>query len=221
MRIARDGRAARRARGVENDGWKAIGDGVMSATIAHGTPAARVPGWAELFLVTLAAVVVMNLLHEAGHLLAIKALGYEAVARINSVSLAGDTAAYRTVSDRMLADAAGPLVTIVIALVAWAQGMRGRWTYAPTIVGVAFAMRLIAAAVSFGQPNDEARISMALGLGPWVVFAVVLVLLGAMFVTLFRRRGLGWRWALVSYLAASIGFAAIVFGEGALPALSV
>lgn len=221
MRIAPAAHAGRRAKGAEADDAKANSDGVMSVTIAHGVPAARAPGWVELFLVTLVAVVVMNLLHEAGHLLVIKAMGYDAVARVNSVTLAGEGQVYRLVADRMFADAAGPLVTLMLAAIAWAQGMRGRWVYAPTIVGVAFAMRLIAAAVSFGQPNDEARISSALGLGPWTVFAVVLVLLGAMFVTLFRRRGLGWRWLLVSYLAASIGFAAIVFGEGAMPALSV
>ena len=180
------------------------------------------PSWLILFALTILIAIAMNILHEAGHAAANAAMGYDMVARINSVTLTGTSVAYRSVTDRVIADAAGPLVTILIAVAAWLHGRRNAGTLAPTIVAVALAMRLLAAAVSLGNPNDEARISLALGLGPWTIFALVIAGLGALFVTLFRReRELGWRWLLITYLALSVAFAGIVFSEPYLPAFVI
>ena len=178
----------------------------------------RFQGAGRLFLTTILAVLVMHILHEAGHALTAKMLGHDMLVRVNSVTIVDGAA--RTLWDRILVDAAGPLVTIILAVVAWRAAERGRWALAPTILFIALAMRLLAAGVSLGNPNDEARISLALGLGTWTVFAVVIVLLAAMFVRVYRRRALGWRWLLVSYLAASLAFAALVFGEPLLPAVA-
>ena len=173
-------------------------------------------GAGRLFVATILIVVAMVLVHEAGHAIAAKLLGYDVLANINSVSVVGgsDSAAHR-----MIIDAAGPLVTLAIAVMAWLAAERGRWAHAGTILFAALTMRVIAAAVSVFNLNDEARISVALGLGPWVVFAVHIAVLLAMFVRVYRRRRLGWRWLLVSYIAASLAFAALVFGERVLPAV--
>lgn len=165
-------------------------------------------------LVTLAVVILQNIVHEAGHVLANKSLGYDVIARINHVQLDGGT--YRTAGDLIAVSLAGPIVTIAIAAVA-RLGAR-RWPLALTIVGAALAMRIVAAVASLGHPNDEARASILLGLGPWTLFAIVLAVLGAMFVSLYRRAPRGWRWWLGSYIGASVGFAANVLGEPFLPA---
>ena len=165
----------------------------------------------------LVVVVVCNLLHEAGHLLAAKALGYEAVARINSVSITGSAASWR---DAAMVDAAGPLVTLLLAIAGVAMSRPGG-RLGPTIVFAALMMRLLATVVSMQAPNDEARIGTALGLGMWTLPAIVVGLLAVLMAMSARRSGVGWKWLLGSWLGASIGFTMIVFGEAYLPAITV
>jgi len=165
----------------------------------------------------LIVVVVCNLLHEAGHLVAAKALGYDAVARINSVSIIGGAASWR---DAALVDAAGPLVTLLLAIIGVMLSKRGS-TLGPTIVFAALMMRILATAVSVQAPNDEARISEALGLGIWILPALVVGLLAILMLVGARRSGIGWRWLAGAWIGASLGFTAVVFGEGYLPAITL
>ena len=88
-------------------------------------------------------VVVCVVLHEVGHLLAAKALGYDAVIRMNSVSLAGGATSIR---DQIIVDAAGPLVTVLLALIGLAMSARGA-VVGPTIVFGALMMRVLAAII--------------------------------------------------------------------------
>ncbi|MBB3034120.1 zinc metalloprotease [Alteriqipengyuania lutimaris] len=166
---------------------------------------------------TAAIVLVCNALHEIGHLVAAKALGYEAAIRINSVSLVGGAQDWR---DAALVDAAGPLVTVLLAIIGVALSKRGG-TLGPTIVFAALMMRILATAVSVQAPNDEARISEALGLGTWGVPAMVVGLLAILMLLSARRSAIGWRWLLGAWIGASLGFVVVVFGEPHLPALTV
>ena len=166
-------------------------------------------------LVTLIIVILHNIVHEAGHALAAKGLGYDVIARINHLDVVGGS--YRNVGEANWISLAGPIVTTLIALGAW-LGAR-RWPLALSLVGAALAMRLIAAAASLGYPNDEARVSLAVGLGKWTLFVLVISYLAVLFVTLYRRTPRGWRWWLGSYIGASVGFAFNVLGEPYLPAL--
>ena len=197
--------------------------GSLDASVAPVCVRALQPG--EAMAVTLLrqiglaliVVVVCNLLHEAGHLAAAKALGYEAVARINSVSITGGAASWR---DAAMVDAARPLVTVLLAIIGVMLGKRGS-TLGPTIVFAALMMRILATAVSVQAPNDEARISEALGLGIWTLPALVVGLLAVLTAFSARRSGVGWAWLLGSWIGASIGFTLIVFGEPLVPAITV
>jgi len=164
---------------------------------------------------TAAIVLVCNVLHEIGHLIAAKALGYEAAIRINSVSLVGGPQDWR---DAALVDAAGPLVTVLLAIIALAK--RGG-TLGPTIVFAALMMRILATVVSVQAPNDEARIGEALGLGTWTLPAIVVGLLAILMAVSARRSGVGWAWLLGTWIGTSLGFSAVVFGERYLPAFAV
>ena len=166
-------------------------------------------------MITFGIVIAHNLVHEGGHALAAKALGYQVVARINHVTPVGGTFGEM---HALLISAAGPIVTMLIAVSAWLC-TRHRWLML-TIVGAALAMRMVAAAASLSYPNDEARISLALGLGKWTVFGIVIAALLAIFISIWRRVRPGWRWWLASYLGASLGFTFNVFAEPFLPALS-
>ena len=167
---------------------------------------------------TLVIVILCVILHEAGPLLAAKALGYDAVVRINSVSTVGGAANWR---DAAMVDAAGPLITVLLAITGLALSGRGGSMLGPTIVFAALMMRLLATLVSVQAPNDEARIGEALGLGTWTIPAIIVGLLAIMMAVSARRSGVGWRWLLGSWIGASIGFTLIVFGEPLLPAITV
>ncbi|GAB5348508.1 hypothetical protein [Alteriqipengyuania sp. 357] len=166
---------------------------------------------------TAAIVLVCNVLHEIGHLMAAKLLGYEAAIRINSVSLVGGAQGWR---DAALVDAAGPLVTGVLAIIGVALVKRGG-TLGPTIVFAALMMRILATAVSVQAPNDEARIGVLLGIGTWALPALVVGVLAVLMAISARRSRVGWRWLLASWIGASIGFVIVVFGEPMLPAITL
>lgn len=164
-----------------------------------------------------AIIVVSTVLHEIGHLVAVKALGYDAVIRINSVSLVGGA---DSVADRMIVDAAGPFVTLILALVGLAMSGRGTLV-GPTIVFGSLMMRILAAVISLQMPNDEARISELQGLGTWTVPAIVVALLAVIMALSARRSGIGWAWLGATWIGASIGLVLVVFGEPYLPAIAV
>lgn len=176
-------------------------------------------GFVRLIATTFVLVIAMNVVHEAGHALAAKMLGYDALASINHVKLVPSVA--RSAADRLAIDLAGPAVTLGIAVAAWFASRRGALSIAPVILFVALAMRLIAAVASLATPNDEARASIMLGLGKWTLFAIVIAILLGLFLSSFRRANLGGRWLLGAYVGASLGFAAVVFGEPFLPTLNL
>lgn len=167
-------------------------------------------------IIAFAVVVVLNLVHEAGHGLAGKAMGYDVVVRTNHAAVA--SGAFKVASDSLIMSAAGPLVTIAIALVAWLYARRGSGLAAGVVLA-ALVSRVIAAVASLNYPNDEARISIALGLGKWTLFGGVILLLGLLSASALRGKHLGWRWYLGAYIGASLGFAVVVLGEPWFPAI--
>ena len=156
-------------------------------------------------------------IHEVGHLLAAKSLGYEAVIRINSVSITGGAASVR---DAAIIDGAGPLVTVLLAAGGLAISERHR-IFGPTIVFAALAMRILATVVSTQLPNDEARIGNALDIGTWTLPALVVGVLAVLMIASARRSGVGLGWLLSVCIGASIGFVIVVFGEPYLPAMTL
>jgi hypothetical protein len=167
-------------------------------------------------LIGFVVVVILNLVHEAGHGLAGKAMGYDVIVRTNHAAVASGR--FVSATDSLIMSAAGPLVTVVIALAAWFYARRGS-VLAAGVVLAALASRLLAAVVSLNYHNDEARISTALGLGKWTLFAIVILLLGLLAASALRGKHLGWRWYLGAYIGASLGTALVVLGEPWFPTL--
>lgn len=145
-------------------------------------------------------------LHEGGHWLAAALLGHEAYFGLNSAGARGAVSA----ADHALISAAGPVITLIQALVAlWlvqARASAAAWVF---LFWAAF-MRLMATAVSLFNPNDEARISDWLGWGMWTLPVVVT---GGLFVLLAigsRRLGLSWKTLALSWVVASVAVSAVV-----------
>jgi len=170
-----------------------------------------------LAAVTALIVVLTNLIHEAGHALAGKSLGYRVFVNINSSGNVPD--GYRSIADATIADAAGPLTTIAVALIALFALQRSRWALPVTIIFCAFAMRLLAAVASLTGPNDEARMSMTFGLGYWTLHLVSVATLLAMFMIAYRLNPQRWTWFAVTIPVVIATVIAIVAGEQFIPPL--
>lgn len=163
----------------------------------------------------LPCIVIMQYLHELGHALMAKAFGYHVLMTINRVSeLTG--AGYSPAYQANWVAAAGPLVTILLACLAYIFRKR-LGMLAPIIIGNALVMRAVAAAVSFSSPNDEARLSLNLGLPIWSLPAVVCAALLGIFILIARQGRLRPAWYLAGWAGASLGYSAIVFGEAYFP----
>ena len=129
---------------------------------------------ASCVLATILIILLSWLLHECGHYLMGRALGYPMIMTLNSTYSSEGTA---TLLDSSLIDAAGPLITIIEAFIGFylLRPFSDRRLY--PIVFVPFFMRLLALGISFRNANDEARISLALGIGKFTLPVLVCSLL--------------------------------------------
>jgi hypothetical protein len=174
-------------------------------------------GLMALAALTALVVVLTNLVHEAGHAFAGKALGYRVFVNINSSGNVPD--GYNSVADRLFVDAAGPVTTILVAFIALIYLRRRPSALPLTIIFCAFAMRLLAAVASLTGPNDEARISLEFGLGYWTLHIVSIAILLGLFVSACRLQPQRWTWFAVSIPTVMVTVVAIVIGEQFIPQL--
>ncbi|MEM6475647.1 MAG: hypothetical protein AAF687_05715 [Pseudomonadota bacterium] len=149
-------------------------------------------------------------LHEAAHALMAIAFGVSGTMGTNTVRYTVEMSEIAVI----FATAAGPALTVLLAVIA----AFSNWRWAPTIIFAAFIQRGMAAGITLiGAPNDEARLSLLLGLGKWSVFAVTVGVTAALFVWRWRKDQLGWRWLAISWFGISLGIGAMVGLDGVLP----
>lgn len=151
-----------------------------------------------------------SLMHEAAHWLTGVALGHEMLFGLNVVRTVGAVPP----RDAALISAAGPVFTFVQGIAAFAVFRRSGSVLAFSLLLWAAFMRLTAWGISWlSAPNDEARVGIALGVGPWVLHALVSLPLVALAVFAIRwRRSDRWELAL-SYLVLSTVTTAIVVSD--------
>lgn len=131
------------------------------------------------------------LLHEFAHWICGRCLGYAMVMTMNTTyPVAGN---FHSNADGQLVNAAGPLITILEAIVFYwiAAGKKHLWAY--PFLFTCFYMRLLAFALSFIHPNDEARISSWLGWGWATLPFIITFFLFLLLLSSSRRLGLSWR----------------------------
>lgn len=130
---------------------------------------------------TFIAVLSSWILHEFAHWLTGTLLHYKMGMSLNKTfPLAGTYASER---DYHLISAAGPLITLLEAGVIFFLMQRHERRLLYPFLFACFYMRFFALIISFRRPNDEARISSALGLG---TFTLPLIVTGILFVLLYR-----------------------------------
>jgi hypothetical protein len=147
------------------------------------------------------------MIHETGHYLVGRLLGYQMVVTLNSAFPVGG---YQSPLHAALASLGGPVVTMIQALMAVALIHRGGGMMVYGVLFAAFSMRALAAGISVIYPNDEARISLALGWNQWIIPLLVVGVLLLFVAYAHRRLGLHWSVNAWSWLMVSIGVALVV-----------
>lgn len=164
-----------------------------------------------LIIVTLATYV----LHEGAHWAAGELLGYDMWVNINSAGLVSGT--YKADWHSIIVSLAGPLVTILQAIIAFVILKKHRKFVLFAIIFAAFMMRFCAMMMSVFNANDEAKVSEWLGLGPWTLYGFVVI--GLLLLTIKAGQYLKLRWPtyLFAYIATSIGITICVMSEAYIP----
>ena len=165
------------------------------------------------------ATLATYVLHEAAHWGAGKALGYDMWVNINSAGLAEGR--YQKEWHAQFVSAAGPLITLAQAIIGFVLVLKIKSVSAFAFLFAALIMRMTAMAVSLSNPNDEARVSEWLGLGPWALFVLVIAILLVMTIKAGSKLKFGWRAYLLAYICVSAAITAVVLGEPYLPRLNL
>jgi hypothetical protein len=145
--------------------------------------------------------------HEAAHWLAGVALGHDMVTTLNGTGPRDGT---MSAVDHLWVSAAGPAFTILQALVALALVRMRDSTAAYAFLYFAAFMRFMATVISLFHANDEARISSALGLGPWTLPILVTVALAALTWVGSRHLRLSWKTNVLAYLVCTVTVSVII-----------
>lgn len=158
------------------------------------------------YLAFVAIFFLTNLLHEGAHWLAGAAFGFDMAFGLNAVRYLSPAEPWQ----RIVLDASGPVYTILQGVLAYVLVRRSGSITAFAFLYTAAFSRLTAGLVSVLHPNDEARVSVFLGLGKWTLPVLVAGGLIALVVSASKRLKLGWKDQVACYLVASLAISAIV-----------
>ena len=170
--------------------------------------------WRHIPIFALATLLTF-ILHEGAHWGMGKALGYDMWIKINSAGLASGE--YSAEWHRQIVGAAGPFMTIIQAIIAYFIVLKHKAISAFAFLFAALMMRVMAMLVSINNPNDEAKIGIWFGLGPWALFILAVVFLLVLTLRGGSYMKLGWRTYGFAYLIVSITLTVIIFSESYLP----
>jgi hypothetical protein len=167
------------------------------------------------YLIMFLVVIVTMVMHEIVHWIAGTALGYEMYFQLTKAGLVDGV--WRSEGDYALVSIAGPVFTFALgAFGAWlAIARRVRFGY--ELIFTAFMQRALAMGMSaIFIPNDEARVSLYLGLPWWVLPLVFVAPLLALTIWASRALRFGWLVNFLCYVTVSLAFTLVVFADGQL-----
>lgn len=122
------------------------------------------------------AVIFTWCIHEFAHWGTYKLFGFDAFMSFNKAGVRGSELPNTT--QQLLGTAAGPLITILQAMIAYLILMRKGWNkYLYPFVFIPFYMRLLAGIMNVISPNDEGFISQHFGLGLFTVSILISLVL--------------------------------------------
>ncbi|MET0392368.1 MAG: hypothetical protein ABW019_04470 [Chitinophagaceae bacterium] len=159
----------------------------------------------------LVAVPATWLLHEGCHWIAGSALGYDMHMTLNAAYPASSR--FRTGREEQLVSAAGPLVTLLQAvLVFMLMRQRSRYLLYPLLF-TCFYMRVLAGVMSLIHPNDEARVSQWLGIGTFTLPVIVATLLFIFLYKTTRQYGFPAKLVVITTLLVMLLSSALILAD--------
>lgn len=124
------------------------------------------------------AVFLSWMLHEFAHWIVGECLGYKMIMTLNSGYPANRY--YSKDLHYQIISAAGPIFTLCEAILIFILMTRQRIILLYPFLFTCFYMRLFATVISFRKPNDEARISSAIGIGKFTLPLIITIVLFAL-----------------------------------------
>jgi len=158
-----------------------------------------------------AAVFFSWTLHELAHWTAGTWLGYRMGMSLNATyPLSGS---YQRDSHYQLVSAAGPVFTLLEAILVFVLMMRKKRLGLYPFLFTCFYMRFFATVISFRNPNDEARIGSALGIGKFTLPVAVTALLLLLVYKTSKKYRLGFKFNLANLGLVILFSSAIILAD--------
>ena len=148
--------------------------------------------------------------HEMSHWIAYELLGYEAGFTLNGASVK-DSSIQLPKLHRMITSAAGPLFTIIQAIVVYLILKKNKNIFLYPFLFLPFIMRLGAAWANRFQPNDEGRISLDLGLNLYFVSSIVVLLLFFLVAKISKKNKISILFNSITFIISILLLFALVF----------
>lgn len=171
----------------------------------------------SFYAVMFAVLFLTMVMHELTHLLTAMALGVDTFAF--GLGRVGMRLPPEFTWQTSVISISGPLFTLTIGLLgAWLAVSR-KIAFGYDLVFVAFYQRLMAMTMSVitGNHNDEARVSLDLGLPWWAVPSVFVTILGLALLASSARLRFGLLVLFFSYVTVSVGYTALIYLDGQFP----
>jgi len=137
------------------------------------------------------------------HWIAYELLGYDAGFTLNGASVK-DLSVKLPKTDRMITSAAGPIFTIIQAIIFYfISCKRSNILWYPFLF-IPFIMRLGAGWANQFQPNDERRISLDLGLNLYAISTIVVAFLFILVIKISRKNHYTLAQNIITFLISAI-----------------
>ncbi|CAL2090610.1 hypothetical protein [Tenacibaculum sp. 190524A05c] len=148
--------------------------------------------------------------HEMSHWIAYELLGYDAGFTLNGVSVK-DSSIQLPKLHRMITSAAGPLFTIIQAIIVYLILKKNKNIFLYPFLFLPFIMRLGAAWANRFQPNDEGRISLDLGLNLYFVSSIVVLLLFFLVAKISKKNKISFLFNSITFIISILLLFVLVF----------
>lgn len=161
--------------------------------------------------VSFIAVFLTFFFHEGAHYIMGETLGYDMWMNLNSAGIK-DNGTYNKAWENQLVSAAGPIFTIIQAIIFYLLIKKSKNLNWYPFLFVTALMRFFAAVISaFIMSNDEARISEWLGIGKMTLPVIVSLFLIILISKTTIEQKISWKFNLVTFLLISINITVLVY----------
>lgn len=179
-------------------------------TIGHQTQKITL----KYILITLIAVAATWILHELAHWLTGELLGYDMAMTLNGGYPV--TREYSRNWHKMAVDVAGPVITIIEAVIAWMLIKKKNYIMLFPFLATCFYMRLLAGGMNAINLNDEGRISNELGLGTYTIPVLVSAFLFILVYNICRTKQLTTKFITVTFLLIMVFSSVLILTDQTL-----